>query len=84
MGEGYMSFINTMKDKAKSSIKTIVLPEATDLRVIKATDTILKEGFAKVVLIGNKEEITNLASSNGFNIDSAIIVNPEDSEKFMN
>ena len=68
-----MSFINTMKDKAKSSIKTIVLPEATDLRVIKATDTILKEGFAKVVLIG---------SSNGFNIDSAIIVNPEDSEKY--
>lgn len=52
-----MSFIEEMKSKAKSDIKTIVLPEATDLRVLKATEKIGKEGFAKVILIGDEEKV---------------------------
>ena len=35
-----MSFIDEIKSRAKSEIKTIVLPEATDIRVLKATDTV--------------------------------------------
>ena len=35
-----MSFINEIKQRAKEQIKTIVLPEATDLRTLKAVDLI--------------------------------------------
>ena len=59
-----MSFIQEMKDKAKTSVKTIVLPEATDIRTLKATDKILKEDFCKIILVGNKDEILNLAKEN--------------------
>ena len=52
-----MSFIEEIKNRAKQDIKTIVLPEATDDRVLEAADTILKEGFANIVLLGEEEKI---------------------------
>ncbi len=77
-----MSFIEEMKVKAKSNIKTIVLPEATDIRVLKAVDKIGKEDFAKVILIGEEDRILNLASENSLDISKATIVNPSKSEKY--
>ena len=56
-----MSFLTDIMNRARQEIKTIVLPEATDIRTLKATDKILKEEFCKIVLVGNKEEILNLA-----------------------
>ncbi len=77
-----MSFIEEMKEKAKSNIKTIVLPEATDIRVLKATETIGKEDFAKVILVGEEEKILSLAKENNLDISKAVIVNPAKSEKY--
>lgn len=78
-----MSFIDEIKKQAKTEIKTIVLPEATDIRTLEATDKIIKEGFAKIVLIGNKEEITKLANDNNFDISKANIVEPLASDKYL-
>ena len=50
-----MGFIDVIKERAKSSIKTIVLPETEDMRTLEAADKILKEGIAKLVLVGNEE-----------------------------
>ena len=77
-----MSFINEIKERAKKEIKTIVLPEATDIRTLKATDIICKEEFAKVVLVGNKEEIIKMANENNLDISKAKIVDPSNSEKY--
>ena len=46
-----MEFVDKIKQKAKSNIKTIVLPEAYEERNLKAADRILSEGFAKLILI---------------------------------
>lgn len=46
-----MSFIEEIKNRAKKDIKTIVLPEANDIRTLEATDIILKEGFSNIILI---------------------------------
>ena len=48
-----MEFVEKIKQKAKSNLKTIVLPEAEEERNLKAADRILSEGFAKLILIGN-------------------------------
>lgn len=77
-----MSFVQDIMNRAKKEIKTIVLPEATDIRTLKATDIILKEGFCKVILIGNKDEIINIASENNFDISKAEIVEPNNSEDY--
>lgn len=77
-----MSFIDEIKEQAKTAIKTIVLPEATDIRTLEATDKIIKEGFAKIILIGDKEKITKIANENKFDISGATIEEPLTSEKY--
>ena len=76
-----MSFIEEVKQRAKKELKTIVLPEATDIRVLKATQTVLKEGYAKIILIGNEEEIITKAKENNINIEGATIIDPMKSSK---
>lgn len=76
-----MNFIEIIKEKASKDIKTIVLPETTDIRVLKATEIINKEKFAKVVLIGNEAEVNKLLKENNINIGNTKIINPEKSEK---
>lgn len=77
-----MSFIEEIKNRAKKHIKTVVLPEATDIRILEAADTILKEGFANIVLLGEKEEILKMANENKFDLSLATIINPMQSEKY--
>lgn len=77
-----MGFIDEIKKIARTEIKTIVLPEATDVRTLEATEKIGKEGFAKITLIGNKEEITKIAKENNFNIAEANIIEPLNSDKY--
>ncbi len=77
-----MSFIEDIMNRARQEMKTIVLPEATDIRTLKATDKILKEGFCKIILVGNKEEVLNLAKENDLDISKAEIVEPQTSEEY--
>lgn len=77
-----MSFIDDIKARAKQDIKTICLPESNDIRVLKGTEQILQEGYADIILIGNKEEINKLAEENNIKIEGVKIVDPTTSEKF--
>lgn len=82
-----MTFIETIKERAKQDIKTIVLPEAEDIRTLKATEIALKEKYANIILVGNSEEINNKAKTNNINIEGAKIVEPQtspDYEKYAN
>ena len=74
--------IKRLKERAKKDIKTIVLPEATDIRTLEATEKICKEGFAKIILIGDENKIINLARENNLELSGAKIVNPNKSEKY--
>lgn len=77
-----MNFIEEMKKRAKTAIKTIVLPEAEDLRVLEAGSKVEKEGFAKIILIGNIEKTKELAKENNIDITNIKIIDPETSEKY--
>ena len=77
-----MNFIERVKNRAKKEIKTIVLPEAEDIRTLKATQIALKEKYAHIVLVGNEEKIIQKAKENNLNIDEAIIVNPQTSQDY--
>ena len=77
-----MSFIEEIKQRAKQDIKTIILPEAQDIRTLKATEQVLKEGYAKIILVGNKEEIEEKALENKIDISGAQIIEPTNSEKY--
>lgn len=76
-----MTFIENIKKRAKEDIKTIVLPEAEDIRILEATQQVLKEQYANIILVGNKEKIEKKAKENNINIIGAEIVDPNNSEK---
>lgn len=77
-----MSFIEDIKIKAKSNIKTIVLPESEDIRVLKATAQIEQEGFAKIILIGDKNKIKSEIETNNLSISNTEIIDPNNFDKF--
>jgi len=74
-----MGTIDKFKAKAKSDIRTIVLPETEDQRTYQAAETVLKEGFANLVLVGSKEEVEKNGA--GFDLKGAVIVDPRTSDK---
>ena len=77
-----MLFIDEVKNKAEKNIKTIILTESEDKRVLKAAQKVKEDGFANVILIGNEEEANKLAKENNIDISGIRIINPETSEKF--
>ena len=76
-----MSFIEKIKEKARKDIKTIILPEATDERILQATEMVKKEKYAKIILLGNEEQIKQIAQEKEIDINGTQIIDPEKSEK---
>ena len=52
-----MDFIAGLRQKAAALQRTIVLPETWDERTLRATATVLQEGVARVILLGNRNEL---------------------------
>ena len=77
-----MTFIETLKEKAKKDIKNIILPEGSDIRTLKAASIALKEEYANVTILGDAKKITKMAEENNLDITKATIINPIESEKY--
>lgn len=77
-----MAFIDKIKEKAKQEIKTIILPESEDIRVLEATSKILEEGYANIILIGDEADIRARANQEHIDLKNAQIINPRTSEKY--
>ena len=76
-----MSFIENVKQRAKKQMKTIILPEAEDTRVIEAASKVMEQGFAKVILLGNEEQIKKDANDKNLDLNGIKIIDPNKSEK---
>ena len=77
-----MSFIETIKQKARKEIKTIVLPEGNDIRTLKAASIALKEEYANIIILGNVNQIQTMAKENNIDISKATIINPTESKMY--
>ena len=69
-----MDFVSQLKEKAKLAGKKIVLCEGEDKRVVEAAAKIVKEGIAKIILIGNTEECAKAAP--GVDLSGIELVDP--------
>ncbi len=77
-----MELLDRIKQNAKKHNMRIVLPEGYEERTIKAADKALEEGLARIILIGDPEEIKTHSSELGLkNISRAVIVDPVSHEK---
>ncbi len=76
-----MSAIEKIKAKARADVKHIVLPEGTEPRTVQASAKILKEGVARVTLLGNPDEVRKVAAETGTDLAGVAIIDPATSEK---
>jgi phosphate acetyltransferase len=73
--------MTSVKEQAKKFKKTVVLPDSTDERVLKAARILVDEGIAQPVLVGDEEKIRALGSSLSLSLSGVRIVDPLKSEK---
>ncbi len=77
-----MDFLTSIKERAKEHNKIIALPEGEDERIIRATEEILENKLAQIILYGNKQVILDKANKMGLkNIEKTTIIAPKTYEK---
>lgn len=72
------SVVEKIIHRAVENDKHILLPEASDPRVLLATEQILAKNYARITLLGDPATIQAEAVKCGANLEGAMIVNPAD------
>lgn len=83
--------IDKLINNAKQNKKTICLVETDDIRTLKAAESVIEKDFANIILVGNENEIKELATKNNIKLDNIKIIDPKTSDltnelidKFLN
>jgi phosphate acetyltransferase len=71
-----MELLKRLYQNAQKYQKRIVLPEGTEPRTLRATEIILNQKLAQIILLGNPDEIKAAADELGLNIEGVILVDP--------
>ena len=79
-----MSVVDTIREKAKTKKRRVVLPEGTEPRMISAAKTLVSEGIASVTLLGSQAEIGKLADEHGLDLRQVEVINPPESPDYDN
>ena len=66
--------------EARRRVRTIVMPEASDDRILESASIILQRGVARIILLGDENRVRMRAHELGFDIAGATIVSPDDPE----
>ncbi|MBQ6550275.1 MAG: phosphate acetyltransferase [Lachnospiraceae bacterium] len=74
-----MGFIDVIKEKAKSDLKTIVLPEGMDRRTWEGAVQAKNEGLAKLIVLATPEMVENYAKD--LDISGITVIDPATSDK---
>ncbi|MGA9115366.1 MAG: phosphate acetyltransferase [Bacteroidota bacterium] len=73
------NFTGGILEKAKRAGRTIVFPDSSDERTIRAARRLLDEGILRPVLVGTESEIRARAADSGVALDGVEIVQPSSS-----
>jgi len=74
------AYLKHLLSKASQDVKTIVLPEGEDERILQAAHHIAGLGAAKLIILGNRAEIEGYFAKNGWDMNGISIITPETSE----
>lgn len=78
-----MSIFELLKKQVKSASKKyrIVFPEGNDERVLKAAVKLVQDEVVAPILLGNNDQISNLASKEKLTLDSIQVIDPSEYRK---
>ncbi len=73
--------IRNITTKAQSNPKRVVFAEADNIKILKAAQTSLEEGFAFPILLGKRKVIERLISEYSLEFHDVLIVDPKSEEE---
>lgn len=76
-----MEFLQSILDKASKKRKTILLPESSDERILKAAEVLTKKNIASIITLGKEEKIRADADKLGVDLSSVRIIDLEKADK---
>ena len=71
-----MHLVEQIKAKARENLQTVVLPEGYDDRMVEAAGQIVSDGLAKVVLLGNPQQLRAKAGELGCSLEGVTLLEP--------
>ncbi len=71
-----MSLIDELKEKIKVKKPTIVFPEGNDKRILRAAVRLKDDEVLEPIVLGNKEELEDVAKKEGVDISKLEIIDP--------
>ncbi len=74
-------FLDSLLERASEELKTIVLPEGEDERILQAAHTVAERKAAKLIILGNPDEIRNYYAQKGWSLDGIELLQPENAPK---
>ena len=74
-------FLDSLLERASKEPKTIVLPEGEDERILQAAHAVAARKAAKLIILGNPEEIKAYFAQNNWDMEDIELIQPETSEK---
>ncbi len=72
-----LKFESKLYAKARANVKTVVLPESDDERILRAAAIIKQSGAANLILLGRQDEVQKNASELGLNLSGVKILDPQ-------
>ncbi|MCX6196507.1 MAG: NADP-dependent malic enzyme [Flavobacteriia bacterium] len=73
--------VRDITTKAQSNPKTVVFPEADNVKILKAAQVAYEEGVAFPILLGKKQRILQLIKEYAIELPEIIIIDPKSEEE---
>ena len=74
--------LQNIRRRASANLQHIILPEGEDVRTLAAAEMCVRDGIAKITLIGDEEKIRSSAQVAGVNLNGAEIIDHRKSADF--
>ncbi len=75
-----LRFEYALIERAKARRRHIVLPEASDERILRAAEILTRRGVAELTLLGDPAQVRELESTLGIDLEGVNVIDPLESE----
>lgn len=75
-----LRFLHELIERARSDRKHIVLPEGTDVRILRAAEILHRRDVCDLTLLGEVNQVRELAASHGIDLRGITLIDPATSE----
>jgi phosphate acetyltransferase len=75
-----LRFLHDLIERARAQRRHVVLPEGTDVRILRAAEILHRRDVCDLTLLGPEPDVRELAAANGIDLSGINIVDPATSE----